>query len=111
MRRRCGMKKTNLYLGSALLVALLVLLGIARWLPAVAQPAKPDFTLKLMGINRTVPQYRLWEEYAQTVEKRTNGRVKFEFTSLPELGFGGAETIRITKTGIVTNGVSLLHTR
>jgi TRAP-type C4-dicarboxylate transport system substrate-binding protein len=95
------MKRTTLYWGSAILGALLVLLGVGRWLPAVAQPARPDFTLKLMGINRTVPQYRLWEEYAQTVTKRTNGRVKFEFTSLPELGFGGAETIRITKTGVV----------
>jgi TRAP-type transport system periplasmic protein len=27
--------------------------------------------------------------------------VKFEFTSLPELGLGGAETIRVTKTGVV----------
>jgi TRAP-type C4-dicarboxylate transport system substrate-binding protein len=81
--------------------ALVLLLGAGWWAPAIAQPAKPDFTLKLMGINRSVPQYRLWEEWAQTVEKRTNGRVKFEFTSLPELGFGGAETIRITKTGVV----------
>ena len=81
--------------------ALCLLLGTGGRAPAVAQPAKSEFTLKLMGINRAVPQYRVWEEWAQTVEKRTNGRVKFEFTSLPELGFGGAETIRITKTGVV----------
>jgi TRAP-type transport system periplasmic protein len=85
---------------------LLGIIGGLLWLLGAtdlggAQPAKPDFTLKLMGINRAVPQYRLWEEWAQAVEKRTNGRVKFEFTSLPELGFGGAETIRITKTGVV----------
>jgi TRAP-type transport system periplasmic protein len=79
----------------------LILFRGPGWSPAAAQPAKPDFTLKLMGINRAVPQYRIWEEWAQTVEKRTNGRVKFEFTSLPELGFGGAETIRLTKTGVV----------
>ena len=64
---------------------LLGIIGGLLWLlgatgPVAAQPAKPDFTLKLMGINRAVPQYRLWEEWAQTVEKRTNGRVKFEFT-------------------------------
>jgi TRAP-type C4-dicarboxylate transport system substrate-binding protein len=58
-------------------------------------------TLKLMAINRTVTQYKLWEEWAQAVEQRANGRIKFEFTSLPELGFGGAETIRLTKTGVV----------
>ena len=85
---------------------LLSIIGGLLWLlgatgPVAAQPAKPDFTLKLMGINRAVPQYRIWEEWAQTVEKRTHGRVKFEFTSLPELGFGGAETIRITRTGVV----------
>jgi TRAP-type C4-dicarboxylate transport system substrate-binding protein len=80
---------------------LLLLLGGDGWMPAVAQPVKAEFTLKLMGINRTVTQYRLWEEWAQAVEQRTNGRVKFEFTSLPELGFGGAETIRLTKTGVV----------
>jgi TRAP-type C4-dicarboxylate transport system substrate-binding protein len=78
-----------------------LLFGTGWWAPAAAQPVKADFTLKLMGINRTVTQYRLWEEWAQAVEQRTNGRVKFEFTSLPELGFGGAETIRLTKTGVV----------
>jgi TRAP-type transport system periplasmic protein len=82
-----------------ILGALGLFLGAVTW--TAAQPAKAEFTLKLMGINRAVPQYRVWEEWAQTVEKRTNGRVKFEFTSLPELGFGGAETIRITKTGVV----------
>jgi TRAP-type transport system periplasmic protein len=87
--------------GLASVAALVLLLGPGRWTLATAQPAKADFTLKLMGINRSVPQYRLWEEWAHTVEQRTNGRVKFEFTSLPELGLGGAETIRITKTGVV----------
>jgi TRAP-type C4-dicarboxylate transport system substrate-binding protein len=33
--------------------------------------------------------------------KRTNGRVQFELTSLPELGFGGGETLRVLRTGIV----------
>ncbi|MGH8059020.1 MAG: hypothetical protein ACREOH_17590, partial [Candidatus Entotheonellia bacterium] len=35
------------------------------------------------------------------MEKRSEGRVKFDFTSLPELGLGGAETIRVLKTGVV----------
>jgi TRAP-type C4-dicarboxylate transport system substrate-binding protein len=80
---------------------LLLLLGGDAQSTAGAQPAKAAFTLKLMGINRTVFQYRLWEEWAQAVEQRAQGRVKFDFTSLPELGFGGAETIRLTKTGVV----------
>jgi TRAP-type C4-dicarboxylate transport system substrate-binding protein len=77
------------------------LLGAGGWAPVAAQPARPEFTLKLMAINRTVTQYKLWEEWARAVEQRANGRVKFEFTSLPELGLGGAETIRVTKTGVV----------
>jgi TRAP-type C4-dicarboxylate transport system substrate-binding protein len=54
-----------------------------------------------MGINRTLDPWKLYEEWAHAVEKRTEGRVKFEFTSLPELGLGGAETIRVLKTGVV----------
>jgi TRAP-type C4-dicarboxylate transport system substrate-binding protein len=77
------------------------LVGVADWTPVAAQSAKPEFTLKLMAINRTVTQYKLWEEWAQAVEQRANGRIKFEFTSLPELGLGGSETIRVTKTGVV----------
>jgi TRAP-type C4-dicarboxylate transport system substrate-binding protein len=68
---------------------------------SAGETAKPEFTLKLMGINRTLDPWKLFEEWAQSVEKRTNGRVRFEFTSLPELGLGGAETIRVIKTGVV----------
>src|SRR5688572_5903594 len=81
------------------LVAMALLLSTGTW--STAQQAKAEFTLKLMGINRTLDPWKLYEEWAQSVEKRTNGRVQFELTSLPELGFGGAETIRILKTGVV----------
>jgi TRAP-type C4-dicarboxylate transport system substrate-binding protein len=67
----------------------------------VAQATKAEFKLKLMGINRTLDPWKLFQEWAQAVEKRTNGRVQFELTSLPELGLGGAETIRVIKTGVV----------
>jgi TRAP-type C4-dicarboxylate transport system substrate-binding protein len=87
--------------GLASLVVLVLCLSLGQWTPAAAQPAKPDFTLKLMAINRTVTQYKLWEEWARAVEQRANGRLKFEFTSLPELGLGGSETIRVTRTGVV----------
>jgi TRAP-type C4-dicarboxylate transport system substrate-binding protein len=75
--------------------------GLIHPSPASAQGANPEFKLKLMGINRTLDPWKLYEEWASTVEKRTNGRVQFEMTSLPELGFGGAETIRILKTGVI----------
>ena len=83
-------------------LGLLVLLGGVWGPPTVtAQATKAEFKLKLMGINRALDPWKLYQEWAQTVEKRTNGRVQFELTSLPELGFGGAETIRVLKTGVV----------
>ena len=75
--------------------------GLWRPEPLAAQGGKAEFKLKLMGINRTLDPWKLFAEWAQAVEKRTNGRVQFELTSLPELGFGGAETIRVLKTGVV----------
>lgn len=92
--------KRILWVWGVIGVLILHLAGGA-WTPAAAQAAKPEFTLKFMAINRTVTQFKLWEEWARAVEERAKGRVKFEFTSLPELGFGGSETIRITKTGVV----------
>ena len=79
---------------------LVVFLSLGLLTPDPVQ-AKAEFHLKLMGINRTVFQYDLWKDWAKAVEKRAEGRVEFEFTSLPELGFGGAETVRLVKTGIV----------
>ena len=83
------------------LVSLVLLLG--TWQPAtvVAQASKAEFKLKLMGINRTLDPWKLYQEWAQVVEKRSNGRVQFELTSLPELSLGGAETLRVLRTGVV----------
>lgn len=86
----------------AVVLALLALVlgGGGQPQPAAAQ-ARAEFKFKLMGINRTLDPWKLYEEWARVVEKRTNGRVQFELTSLPELGLGGAETIRVLKTGVV----------
>jgi TRAP-type transport system periplasmic protein len=86
---------------ATLIGCLMLILALGVRPTGAGEPAKPPIKLKLMAINRTVTQYKLWEEWAQAVEKRANGQVKFEFTSLPELGLGGAETIRVTKTGVV----------
>jgi TRAP-type transport system periplasmic protein len=93
------MKRTWLFF--TIIGFLILLLGVNARDLSPGEPVKPEFTLKLMGINRTLDPWKLYEEWAQSVEKRTNGRVKFELTSLPELGLGGAETIRILKTGVV----------
>jgi TRAP-type transport system periplasmic protein len=79
---------------------LVLLLGIGGGDLATAQPAK-EIKLKLMGINRAVDNFKAYERWGRTVEQRTAGRVKFEVTSLPELGLGGAEIIRVLKTGVV----------
>ncbi len=85
------------------MIALLAFVfGVATLTPGAAPAAKDKtFHLKVMGINRTVFQFDLWKAWAKAVEAQAKGRVEFEFTSLPELGFGGAETVRLVKTGIV----------
>ena len=79
---------------------LVLLLGAGGRAPATAQPAK-EFKLKLIGINRAVDNFKAYEKWARAVEQRAAGRVKIEVTSLPELGMGGVETIRLLKTGVV----------
>jgi TRAP-type C4-dicarboxylate transport system substrate-binding protein len=78
-----------------------LLWGVWTSATVMAQAPKAEFKLKLMGINRTLDPWKLYEEWTRSVEQRTNGRVQFELTSLPELGLGGAETIRVLKTGVV----------
>ena len=80
---------------------LMLLWGVWASSTVMAQAPKAEFKLKLMGINRTLDPWKLYEAWAKSVEQRTNGRVQFELTSLPELGLGGAETIRVLKTGVV----------
>jgi TRAP-type C4-dicarboxylate transport system substrate-binding protein len=87
------------------LMYLLGVMGTLLWLlgataPVAAQPAK-EVKLKLMGINRAVDNFKAYEKWARAVEQRAAGRVKIEVTSLPELGMGGVETIRLLKTGVV----------
>ena len=82
-----------------ILALLLLVVGLGQ--PVDAQAPKAEFKLKLMGINRTLDPWKLFQDWAQAVEKKTNGRVQFELTSLPELGLSGAETIRVIKTGVV----------
>ena len=90
-------------LGCLLVVLASVLVVVSLGGPpgATAQSPKAEFKLKLMGINRALDPWKLYQDWAQVVEKRTSGRVQFELTSLPELGLGGAETIRVLKTGVV----------
>ena len=96
---RTARRRTACLLG--VLAVLVLLAGLGGPAPVDAQAPKAEFKLKLMGINRTLDPWKLFQDWAQAVEKRTSGRVQFELTSLPELGLGGAETIRVIKTGVV----------
>jgi TRAP-type C4-dicarboxylate transport system substrate-binding protein len=91
------MKRTRVLHG--IIGAISLLLGVGTW--TAAQPAKPTFQLKFMGVNRAVDNFKAYEQWGRMVEQRTQGRVTFEVTSLPELGLGGAEIVRVLKTGVV----------
>lgn len=84
---------------TSLIVALILSIGLCT--AATTAFAEAEFKLKLVGINRSNDLYKLWEDFSKSVQEKTNGRVEFELTSLPELGFGGAELIRMMKRGIV----------
>ena len=78
------MNKRRFLLG--IIWSFVLFLGVDAPELAVCEPAKPEFMLKLMGVNRTLDLWKLYEEWAHTVEQRRDGRVKFDFTSLLELG-------------------------
>jgi hypothetical protein len=67
------MKRTWLFF--TIIGFLILFLGVNAPEISPGEPAKPEFSLKLMGINRTLDPWKLYEEWAQSVEKRTNGRL------------------------------------
>jgi len=56
---------------------------------------------KSVATSRPTPQFALWTWLAEEVEKRTNGQVKVDVVSLPELGLTGFELVRVTRSGLV----------
>lgn len=83
------------WLGAAVGVALLALLTNVQG--AVAQ----ELHWKAVATSRPTPQFGLWTWLAEELQKRTNGRVKVEVVSLPELGMTGFELVRVTRAGLV----------
>lgn len=57
--------------------------------------------LKLVATSRPQVQFKLWEWLAVELDKRTQGRVKAEPVSLPELGLTGFELVRVVRAGLV----------
>jgi len=56
---------------------------------------------KGVATSRPVPQFALWIWLGEELDKRTNGQVKLEVVSLPELGLTGFELVRVTRAGLV----------
>ncbi len=77
-------------------LALLLAIGTTS-----VEAAKAQFQLKFVGISRALDTWLVWEEWAKKVQEQSNGRIEIEMVSLPELGFGGVELIRLIKTGVV----------
>jgi TRAP-type C4-dicarboxylate transport system substrate-binding protein len=78
---------------AALLAGLLALSGPAD---ALAQQK-----WKAVATSRPTPQFALWTWLGEEIEKRTNGQVKLEVVSLPEIGLTGFELVRVTRAGLV----------
>jgi TRAP-type C4-dicarboxylate transport system substrate-binding protein len=64
---------------------------------ALAQTAR----WKTVATSRPTPHFALWTWFGEEVEKRTNGQIKVDVVSLPELGLTGFELVRVTRAGLV----------
>jgi TRAP-type C4-dicarboxylate transport system substrate-binding protein len=85
-------------LSSAVMV-LVALFGVCE--VALAQTA---LRWKGVATTRPLPQFGLWTWLADELDKRTNGQVKLDVVSLPELGLTGFELVRVMRAGLVDIG-------
>jgi TRAP-type transport system periplasmic protein len=59
---------------------------------------------KVVATTRPLPQFQLWVWLGEELDKRTNGQVKLEVVSLPEIGLTGFELVRVVRAGLVDIG-------
>jgi TRAP-type C4-dicarboxylate transport system substrate-binding protein len=86
----------------------------ARWLIALilaslvavagVDSALAQTKWKAVATSRPLPQFQLWVWLGEELEKRTNGQVKLETVSLPEIGLTGFELVRVIRAGLVDIG-------
>jgi TRAP-type transport system periplasmic protein len=87
------------------LVLLVVGLALAAAVAVPAPVAAAEFTLRAVVTTRTAIQTeQLWTWAVDEIHRRTNGRVKVEIVSLPELGLSGFELVRVMQAGLVDMG-------
>jgi TRAP-type C4-dicarboxylate transport system substrate-binding protein len=65
---------------------------------------KPEFTLRMVGNSRTSLPWKVTEWFAREAETRSNGRIKIELASSPELGMTGFERIQVLQQGLIDIG-------
>jgi TRAP-type C4-dicarboxylate transport system substrate-binding protein len=76
-----------------------LLLGFAS-----AATAQSTVTWKMVNLNRASETW-IWQKWmADEMTKRSNGRMKVEMISLPELGLTGFELVRVMRGGLVDIG-------
>ncbi len=63
---------------------------------------EPEFTIQYTAITRTHPTFAAMEGFVERVEERTNGRVKINMNSYPELGIAGPDTLGLLKNGTLS---------
>jgi TRAP-type C4-dicarboxylate transport system substrate-binding protein len=68
--------------------------------PAWAQTAQ----WKAVATSRPTPQFSLWTWLGEELDKQTQGQIKVEVVSLPEIGLTGFELVRVTRSGLVDLG-------
>jgi TRAP-type C4-dicarboxylate transport system substrate-binding protein len=86
-------------------------IGIAlAALALVAGPGPVDAQQKWKAVatSRPTPQFAMWTWLAEELDKRTQGQVKLDVVSLPELGLTGFELVRVTRAGLVDVGDIIL---
>ena len=82
-----------------------------RWLAAVVavllvalagvDAADAQSKWKAVATSRPLPHFALWTWFGEELDKRTNGQIKMDVVSLPELGLTGFELVRVTRAGLV----------
>lgn len=83
------------------MIAGTVLLALAA-LAAGPDPARAQSAQwKAVATSRPTPQFSLWTWLGEEIDKRTQGQIKVEAVSLPEIGLTGFELVRVARSGLV----------
>ena len=83
---------------------LVVLLMLGGGFVQAQTAQKAEFNLRMVGHSRVALPWVVTEWFVKEAEARSNGRIKIDLTSSPELGLTGFERIRVLQTGLVDIG-------